>query len=74
MSILYILFKFRIDSSVKRRDVSLEIDGFKEKIEKIYTLEKETNEKLANLEKTQNKILDQMVDLRKGEELENPPI
>ena len=74
MSIHYILFKFRIDSSVKRRDVSLEIDGFKEKIEKIYTLEKETNEKLASLEETQNKILDQMVDLRKGEELENPPI
>ena len=68
MSMHYILFKFRIEAQAVREGVSLKIDEFREKIDKIYFLEKEINEKIAKLEETQNQILSQIADLRKSEE------
>lgn len=74
MSMHYILFKFRIEALDESGGVSLKIDEFREKIDNIYVHEKEMNEKIAKLEETQKQILSQISDLRKSEELENPPI
>jgi hypothetical protein len=74
MTVHYILFKFRIEASRKRGDLSYKIDEFKEKIDDIYNIENEINDKIARLEETQRKILEQISDIRKTDELETPPI
>ncbi len=74
ITVHYIIFKFRIEASRKRGDISYKIDEFREKIDAVYDIEKEINDKIAKLEETQRKILIQISDLRKTDELENPPI
>jgi len=74
LSVHYIIFKFRIESSRKKGDLSYKIDEFRGKIDEIYLLEKGINDKIAKLEETQRKILGQISDLRKTDELENPPL
>lgn len=74
LSIHYIVFKYRIEDSRKRGELGHEIDEFRGKIDEIYFLEKGINDKISKLEETQSEILEQISDLRKAEELENPPL
>lgn len=74
--VYFYFFKYRVEGSVSRKDIILKIEDFKEKIDQIYNLEVQIEERISNLEAIQKQILNQMADLRENlvEKIEIPPL